>query len=175
MTINNTTLDIPRRPTKSPVMSVCINFKMLCSSLQDIVGFRRKRAPKRQLQISQPFNFKKETSVLPGFTEDEIALLREKAAASCLGVAEQLHSRSPSPDYTYPRQVPPIPTRSSSRSLAAAAQMAAEETPFPTSAIPASPSSSNASSPADLDLGSYVSPLTTPRGSPRSARSKLLA
>ncbi|KAK4454460.1 hypothetical protein QBC34DRAFT_471378 [Podospora aff. communis PSN243] len=156
-------------------MSVCMNVKMLCSSLQGMVGLRRRKDVKRQLQISQPFNFKKETTILPGVTEDEITVLREKAAASCLGVADELHSRSPSPDYAHPRQPPPIPTRHSSRnSTAALLASANEDAPFLTSSQPVSPSSSKVTgAPMDLDLGSPVSPLT-PRGSPRSARSTRL-
>ncbi|KAK0627308.1 hypothetical protein B0T14DRAFT_563124 [Immersiella caudata] len=159
-------------------MSVCMNVKMLCSSLQDMVGLRRRKDVKGQLQISQPFNFKKETAILPGLTEDEITVLREKAAASCLGVADELHSRSPSPDYAHPRQPPPIPTRHSSRNSAAALLSAAtEDTLFlGSSSQPVSPSSSKRSgTPMDLDLGTPSSPLT-PRGSPKSTRStRLLA
>ncbi|KAK0641480.1 hypothetical protein B0T16DRAFT_461540 [Cercophora newfieldiana] len=155
-------------------MSVCMNVKMLCASLQDMVGFRRRKDAKR-LQISQPFNFKKEATILPGLTEDEITVLREKAAASCLGVADDLHSRSPSPDYANPRQPPPIPTRHSSRNSAAAVVPATEDTPFLPSSVPVSPTSNLSGAPMDLDLGSPISPLTS-KGSPRSARStRLLA
>ncbi|RKU40966.1 hypothetical protein DL546_003376 [Coniochaeta pulveracea] len=46
----------------------------------------RRREKKRIYEISAPFNFKKECTVLPGITQDEISVLREKAAASCLGI-----------------------------------------------------------------------------------------
>ena len=154
-------------------MQVCINVKRICASLQDMVGFRRRKDGKRQLQISQPFNFKKETTILPGLTHDEITVLREKAAASCLGIADHLHSRSSTPDYTHPRQPPPIPIRASSRGSVPMGLMATEDMPFLSSSLPTSSTSSHMSNAMDLDLGSPISPLTT-RGSPRSVRSRLL-
>ena len=72
-------------------MTVYSEVKRLYSSLQEMVGLRRR---KRQLQIvrpphthysqpcmyvltmsiqSEPFNFKQETTILPGLTEDEYA------------------------------------------------------------------------------------------------------
>ncbi|GAB1318638.1 hypothetical protein MFIFM68171_08848 [Madurella fahalii] len=69
-------------------MSVCAEVKRLYASLQEMIGLRRRKGVKHPLQISEPFNFKKETTTLPGFTEDEIAVLREKAAASRLGIAD---------------------------------------------------------------------------------------
>ncbi|KAK4146589.1 uncharacterized protein C8A04DRAFT_25505 [Dichotomopilus funicola] len=64
-------------------MLVYSEVKRLYTSLQEIMGRRRKR----QLQISDPFDFKKEVTIIPGLTEDEITVLREKAAASRLGIA----------------------------------------------------------------------------------------
>ncbi|KFA67766.1 hypothetical protein S40285_09877 [Stachybotrys chlorohalonatus IBT 40285] len=55
----------------------------------------RRRKQKRNVQISAPFNLRLEPTAFPGITEDEINILREKAAASCIGVAEAL-PRSPS-------------------------------------------------------------------------------
>ncbi|SPQ23886.1 9c2fd302-a5fe-4045-996b-7cd1385ffa46 [Thermothielavioides terrestris] len=49
-------------------MNVYSEVKRFYTSLQEMVGLRRR---KRQLQISEPFDFKKETVVLPGLTEDE--------------------------------------------------------------------------------------------------------
>ncbi|KAH6856927.1 hypothetical protein B0I37DRAFT_426548 [Chaetomium sp. MPI-CAGE-AT-0009] len=65
-------------------MTVYSEVKRLYSSLQQMVGLRRR---KRQLQISEPFDFKREATIIPGLTEDEISVLREKAAASRLGIA----------------------------------------------------------------------------------------
>jgi hypothetical protein len=80
---------------------------------------------------SAPFNFKKEEICLPGITEDEyvtlsrlhdrflelmptlpsrISVLREKAAASCIGIA---HDRDPTA-FGSLQEPPRIPTRSSS-------------------------------------------------------------
>ncbi|AEO67184.1 uncharacterized protein THITE_2116017 [Thermothielavioides terrestris NRRL 8126] len=65
-------------------MNVYSEVKRFYTSLQEMVGLRRR---KRQLQISEPFDFKKETVILPGLTDGEISVLREKAAASRLGIA----------------------------------------------------------------------------------------
>ncbi|KAH6635668.1 hypothetical protein B0J18DRAFT_55145 [Chaetomium sp. MPI-SDFR-AT-0129] len=48
-------------------MLVYSEVKRLYTSLQEIMGRRRKR----QLQISDPFDFKKEVTIIPGLTEDE--------------------------------------------------------------------------------------------------------
>ncbi|KAL1839924.1 hypothetical protein VTJ49DRAFT_1012 [Mycothermus thermophilus] len=72
--------------------------KRLYTSLQDLVGLRRK---KRSVVISEPFNFRREPTVLPGLTEDELvvlSILREKAAASRLGIAHAIDpSRAATP------------------------------------------------------------------------------
>ncbi|KAK3353238.1 hypothetical protein B0T25DRAFT_206384 [Lasiosphaeria hispida] len=108
----------------SATMQIYSNVKRLCSSLQDMVTFRRRKDAKRQFQISEPFNFKKEPTTLPGLNEDEISVLREKAAASRLGIADPIslnppnyaRSRSASPAYySHPRPPPPIPIRTTSR------------------------------------------------------------
>ncbi|KAK3292117.1 uncharacterized protein B0H64DRAFT_466641 [Chaetomium fimeti] len=66
-------------------MTVYSEVKRLYSSLQEMVGLRRR---KRQLQIVlRTFDFKREATIIPGLTEDEISVLREKAAASRLGIA----------------------------------------------------------------------------------------
>ena len=76
-------------------LNVYSEFKRLYSSLQKMVGLPRRKALKPQLQIvqsrpplsltqtnshltqhllqSEPFNFKKETTILPGLTQDEYA------------------------------------------------------------------------------------------------------
>ncbi|KAL1844687.1 hypothetical protein VTK73DRAFT_2023 [Phialemonium thermophilum] len=86
-------------------MHVCWDVRRFCSRLQDLANFRRKEK-KPVLVISAPFNFKKEGSILPGMSEDEVTLLREKAAASRIGVVEEhvaatdnatAHAASPQP------------------------------------------------------------------------------
>ncbi|KAM7222735.1 hypothetical protein V8F06_001922 [Rhypophila decipiens] len=63
--------------------------KRLCTSLRGLRVFKRGKETKRsKLEISQPFNFKREITTLPGLSEDEISVLREQAAASCVGIAE---------------------------------------------------------------------------------------
>lgn len=90
-------------------MPVCADVRQLCSTLQGLVTFRRRRPAKRRPQISEPFDFKREMTVLPGLTQDEISVLREKAAASCLGVADydrHLYgdeSPATTPDYHLPQ------------------------------------------------------------------------
>ncbi|KND93208.1 hypothetical protein TOPH_02210 [Tolypocladium ophioglossoides CBS 100239] len=68
---------------------------MLYSRVQTILQRRRKQ--KRALEISAPFNVKLEPVSLPGISEDEISILREKAAASRIGVFETMPPRSRSP------------------------------------------------------------------------------
>ncbi|KAL2259448.1 hypothetical protein VTK26DRAFT_6863 [Humicola hyalothermophila] len=75
--------------------SVYLGAKRLCMSLQEMVGLRRRKGLKRDLRISEPFNLKKEAVILPGLSEDEITVLREKAAASRLGVAATDSTSSP--------------------------------------------------------------------------------
>jgi len=134
-----------------------------------------------------------------------MTVLREKAAASRLGVAEENppSSRSTTPDYTHPRSAPAMPVRGPSRLSSGAVSLPLpctsiyEDGPFllaMSTSLPVSPMSSNSSSGSsrsrsrsgsgpssgmlmdlgDFHLGSPVSPLT-PRGSPRSVRSRMLA
>ncbi|KAI1360416.1 hypothetical protein F5Y08DRAFT_48369 [Xylaria arbuscula] len=95
----------------------CIFFGTFTTRLQRLVGMKSKAAAataakeKRNsypLQISAPFNFKHETISLPGLSEDDIAILKEKAAASRLGVAGANKDRS-SP-FGSPRKAPPAPS-----------------------------------------------------------------
>ncbi|GAW14492.1 hypothetical protein ANO14919_038950 [Xylariales sp. No.14919] len=73
----------------------CILCNNFTARLQRLVGLKSSKAAaaagekrnSRPLQISAPFNFKHETISLPGLSEDDIAILKEKAAASRLGVA----------------------------------------------------------------------------------------
>ncbi|KAL6862660.1 hypothetical protein ACO1O0_002897 [Amphichorda felina] len=70
------------------------NVRMLYSRVQTIIRQRRRKQLKPALEISAPFDMKREPVSLPGITEDEISLLREKAAASRIGIAENM-TRSP--------------------------------------------------------------------------------
>ncbi|KAK3688023.1 hypothetical protein B0T22DRAFT_142970 [Podospora appendiculata] len=153
-----------------------------CDTLQSIVSPRRSMIMKRkEMVISEPFNFRRETVLLPGLSEDEISVLREKAAASQLDVKDDMDVESilaGGSDYMHPRAVPSVPRsrsvwRSSSTNWP-------KGVPCPVKAIvknnnyltPISPVSTLWSvSPLDLDLdlGSPISPLL-PRGSPRSPR-----
>ncbi|OAA68288.1 hypothetical protein SPI_00483 [Niveomyces insectorum RCEF 264] len=74
---------------------VCTSFKSYMSRLHRVLSIRRKKT-KPRLVISAPFDFKKEDSllVLPGVSNEELTLLREKAAASVVGSALS----SPYPD-----------------------------------------------------------------------------
>jgi len=74
-------------------MQINDNVKMLCSRVQTVL--RRRKQAKATPEISAPFNFKYEPVCLPGVSEDELILLREKAAASRICVAEAMpHSPS---------------------------------------------------------------------------------
>jgi hypothetical protein len=68
------------------------NVRMLCSRVQTILRRRQRKQQQRKptLEISAPFDFKREAVCLPGISEDEISILREKAAASRIGVAEAM-------------------------------------------------------------------------------------
>ncbi|KAL2159488.1 hypothetical protein VTH06DRAFT_2493 [Thermothelomyces fergusii] len=65
-------------------LAIYSEIKRIYSLLQKAVGLHRR---KRQLQISQPFNFRKGEAAFPGLSEEEISALREKAAVSRLGIA----------------------------------------------------------------------------------------
>ncbi|KAI0964741.1 hypothetical protein F4678DRAFT_385638 [Xylaria arbuscula] len=96
----------------------CMLFSTFTSRLQRLVGMKSKAAAaaaaaneKRNslpLQISAPFNFKHETISLPGLSEDDIAILKEKAAASRLGVAGAKNKDGSSP-FGSPRKAPRAP------------------------------------------------------------------
>ncbi|KAI0432060.1 hypothetical protein F5Y09DRAFT_340010 [Xylaria sp. FL1042] len=96
----------------------CILFSTFTSRLQRLVGMKSKAAAaaatkeKRNslpLQISAPFNFKHETISLPGLSEDDIAILKEKAAASRLGIAGTKASKDGSSPFGSPRKAPRAP------------------------------------------------------------------
>ncbi|CAJ2512230.1 Uu.00g052450.m01.CDS01 [Anthostomella pinea] len=89
----------------------CLGLKAFTARLQRLVGLNKSKAApseKRSLQISAPFNFKHETVCLPGISEDEIAILKEKAAASRLGVASDNGASSIG---TPPRRAPAPPSQ----------------------------------------------------------------
>ncbi|KAI1502375.1 hypothetical protein F5X99DRAFT_408105 [Biscogniauxia marginata] len=95
----------------------CLTFKAFAARLHRLLGAKTKGStPKRQsLQIltlaavpplqSAPFNFKHETVSLPGVSEDEITILKEKARASRLGVASDASS-----SFGNPRKAPAPPS-----------------------------------------------------------------
>ncbi|KAI0876014.1 hypothetical protein GGS24DRAFT_261849 [Hypoxylon argillaceum] len=96
---------------------ICLPIKSFTSRLQRLVGMKSKAAAaaaneKRNshiLHISAPFNFKHESISLPGLSEDDIAILREKAAASRLGIHHSNDgSHSPSA-FGSPRKAPRAP------------------------------------------------------------------
>ncbi|KAK2591982.1 hypothetical protein QQS21_010318 [Conoideocrella luteorostrata] len=69
---------------------------MLYTRLQSIIRDRaRKQQQRREVEISAPYDLKLEPVNLPGVSQEEIAILREKAAASRIGVLE-LRPESPS-------------------------------------------------------------------------------
>ncbi|KAI1746471.1 hypothetical protein F4782DRAFT_536437 [Xylaria castorea] len=80
----------------------CMVLNTFTARLHRLVGSKSKAAAtaakeKRNshtLQISAPFNFKRETISLPGLSEDEIATLKEKVAASRLGVSDDSNDSS---------------------------------------------------------------------------------
>ncbi|PHH92109.1 hypothetical protein CDD83_8872 [Cordyceps sp. RAO-2017] len=75
------------------------NFDMLCSRVQTLLQRRRKQ--KRVVEISAPFDLKLEPVCLPGISEDELTVLREKAAASRIGVFETMPRSRSSSFYQY--------------------------------------------------------------------------
>ncbi|KAI0182418.1 hypothetical protein EV127DRAFT_57866 [Xylaria flabelliformis] len=84
----------------------CMVFNTFTARLQRLVGLKSKR---NSLQISAPFNFKRETINLPGLSEDEIATLKEKVAASHLGVRDD--SNDGASAFGSPRRAPPSPAQ----------------------------------------------------------------
>lgn len=79
-------------------MHIKQNIIMLCTRLQSMIRDRA-RKQRREVEISAPFGLKREPVSLPGVSQEEIDILREKAAASQIGVLE-LRSESPS-EYEY--------------------------------------------------------------------------
>ncbi|KAI1765371.1 hypothetical protein GGR53DRAFT_263679 [Hypoxylon sp. FL1150] len=67
-------------------MASCMGLRIFTSRFQERFGMKSSPStPEKQpLQISAPFNFKHETLSLPGVSEDEIAVLKERAATSRL-------------------------------------------------------------------------------------------
>lgn len=95
--------------SQSANMHLCISFSAVTGRLRRLIG-KPKAAEKSRLQISAPFNFKHETGAsLPGFSEDEIAILKEKAAASRLGVMSDASPNAASSNTTIPRRAPAPP------------------------------------------------------------------
>ncbi|KAF4972663.1 hypothetical protein FSARC_812 [Fusarium sarcochroum] len=68
-------------------MHISDDFQTLCSRVQTMVRQRR-RKDKRSMEISAPFNFEKNPVALPGVSEEQLAMLREQAAASRIGIAD---------------------------------------------------------------------------------------
>ncbi|KAM5367451.1 hypothetical protein ACJZ2D_010014 [Fusarium nematophilum] len=75
-------------------MQISSDFQTLCSRIQTMVRQRRRKG-KPTIQISAPFNFKHEPVTLPGVSDEQIAMLREKAAASRIGIADPATPRTP--------------------------------------------------------------------------------
>ncbi|KAH8895639.1 hypothetical protein GQ53DRAFT_838611 [Thozetella sp. PMI_491] len=76
-------------------VSVKSNMKRFCARFHGFGVIRKRKEPKRTLEISAPFNFQKNETMLPGLSEDEVAMLREKAAASRLGIADHRDMNNP--------------------------------------------------------------------------------
>ncbi|KAK0391008.1 hypothetical protein NLU13_0510 [Sarocladium strictum] len=85
-------------------MQLPSNVRVLCSRLQTILRQRRRKQQKRSLEISAPFNFTHQPVIIPGISEDEISILREKAAASRIGIAEMM-PQSPSSLNSHPPMI----------------------------------------------------------------------
>ncbi|KAI0006785.1 hypothetical protein F4779DRAFT_548042 [Xylariaceae sp. FL0662B] len=94
-------------------MPACLGgFRAFTARLQRLIGGGKSKSAtpeRRSLQISAPFNFKHETVSLPGVSEDEIAILKEQAAASRLGVAPDGSGVSPT-SFGSPRKAPAPPS-----------------------------------------------------------------
>ncbi|KAG9247350.1 hypothetical protein BJ878DRAFT_190163 [Calycina marina] len=65
----------------------CIHFSDFVNKCLESTGIKRK--PRKQVDISAPFDFKAgPTMHFPGYSEDDISLMREKAIASTAIVNE---------------------------------------------------------------------------------------
>ncbi|KAI8946011.1 hypothetical protein F4801DRAFT_93520 [Xylaria longipes] len=71
----------------------CMVLNTFTARLQRLVGLKSKRNS-HTLHISAPFNFKHESISLPGLSEDDIATLKEKAAATRLGAGDNSNESS---------------------------------------------------------------------------------
>ncbi|KAF5022258.1 hypothetical protein F66182_5697 [Fusarium sp. NRRL 66182] len=78
-------LPLPR--LRSSKMHISGDFQTLCSRVQTLVR-QRCRKEKRSVEISAPFNFEKNPVTLPGVSEEQLAMLRDQAAASRIGIAD---------------------------------------------------------------------------------------
>ncbi|KAL6883965.1 hypothetical protein HDV57DRAFT_437168 [Trichoderma longibrachiatum] len=78
------------------------NVRTLYERMQQALRHGR-RKQRRGLEISSPFGLKKEPVLLPGISQEELSILREKAAASQIGVAED--SMYPDPTSSLPRSL----------------------------------------------------------------------
>ncbi|KAL7629740.1 hypothetical protein AAE478_001263 [Parahypoxylon ruwenzoriense] len=96
------------------MMSCTGGFRAFTARLHKLVGRRSKSdgsSEKPALQISAPFNFKHETISLPGVSEDEIAILKEQAAASRFGYADPSSIGKPRKAPAPPASSPGVPAR----------------------------------------------------------------
>merc|ERR1711974_194621 len=75
---------------KAKMLGCIGGFRALAAKVQRLFGRTPKTSSseKQPLQISAPFDFKHETVSLPGVSEDEIAILKEQAAAARIGYAD---------------------------------------------------------------------------------------
>ncbi|OAA32223.1 hypothetical protein AAL_01555 [Moelleriella libera RCEF 2490] len=99
---------------------------MLYNRIQSIIRDRAKKQ-RREIEISAPFDMKHETVNIPGVSQEEIAILREKAAASRIGVLELRDVSSPEFEYhkrsrPSPRLRPAAPSHASENSRSTAAE-----------------------------------------------------
>ncbi|CEJ84746.1 hypothetical protein VHEMI03566 [[Torrubiella] hemipterigena] len=72
------------------------NVVLFCTRVQNMFQRYRTTKPKRTLEISAPFDLKLEPVSLPGVSQDELAILRDHAAASRVGTIETVPSSSSS-------------------------------------------------------------------------------
>ncbi|KAI4867972.1 hypothetical protein F4820DRAFT_170866 [Hypoxylon rubiginosum] len=103
-------------------MANCMSvLRVFTARLQECFGIKTSPSTteKQPLQISAPFNFKHETISLPGVSEDEIAVLKERAVTrlypSSIGTPRKAPT-PPTPNYpdpsffSTPRKAPTPPT-----------------------------------------------------------------
>ncbi|KAK4222229.1 hypothetical protein QBC38DRAFT_88447 [Podospora fimiseda] len=94
---------------------ICSEVKKLYVSFQGMISSRRRKDVKYRIQISEPFNFEHRQVNLPGLTAEEILVLREKAAATRLGIHLDLSDRHPTGGLSSSNSSTLIPPSSSSR------------------------------------------------------------